>query len=828
MTSATLALIAASAALFFLLLFLSRGKAGTAENILQKSLIVLCLFFAALHLTMRHHPGEKPSEVQSFFLVEEGLLLAELESVAREVLAAAHGRNVTLASFTHPGRRAVTTGPPPGQNEAVVVDARFSSPEAALAWVGLEAVESPDAEVTVISSRRIRLPAPAQMDLRYTVLPFGGTGDVDLSISLPDAIFTGRTLKVKAALHAPTPGKISLHVFDGDILREMREPLLEGETPSATEEFELNKLEDGTHLFRFDVLDTTGRLLERTYRRVVVRKPPQTTWLRGSGLEGPLPEYLGKHGYPISVLADSGIVKAAADEANEILVVLEDVSVARLSWPVVSRLYRAVSGEGMGLLVVGGERSYGPGGYLGTAIERLTPVWMGLKNKDEEKHSTTFLVIVDTSTSMLCPPEGCATDSERMWGDGREARGPRVRKIDLARQALLNLVPSMKDADTFGILGGRASPYWEVEPGPMKPMKELEEKILGIRGGGSGIYLYSSLLEAKEFMSGIDSEIKHIVALIDTDDVDEINILGKGTVEDLILLLKEDDISISFIGLGFSDDKYVPLLNRLASTTGGYLYLTSNITEVPTFLSNDREKLSEHQVIRKHMLTQFSRTDFPALEATPPLEGQFITETKADARTLVWSELGYPVFALRQMGKGVSAALATDGGVLLAPAWAKDEALPLWDGIFSFLQGGAPDDGKVFFSRRGRELTAWYTPGREGAFGKFAATVEGLRAETFSRAMKETFPGIYQAGLGYLPRGSYRFTIGEGEGEALLETVITTSDDAASGGAARVIPAASPLPKGESGRRLPAKRWLRMLLILSAAFAVLYEMVRQR
>jgi len=719
-TPAVLILIAASAALFFLFLYLSRGKAGTAENILQKGLIVICIFLAALHFTLRHHSEDGPTEVRTFFLVEEGLLLADFESVAREVLATDHGRNVAIASFTHRGQLARAAGSPLGQDEAVVVNARFSSPEAALAWVGMEAAESPDATIRVISGSRIRLHAPEAMDLHYSILPFSGTGEVDLDIFLPAAVFAGRPLKVRTSLRSPATGKLSLHIFDGDFLRERREVLLEGEGPAAREKFELKNLRTGTHILRFDVLDTAEGLLRREYRRVDVRKPPRTAWLRRSELEGPLPEHLGKHGYPISVLSDSEIVQAADDGENEILV-LEDIPVSRFSWPVVSRLFRAVYSEGKSLLVLGGERSYGPGGYTGTAIERLTPVWMGLKNKDEEKHSTAFLVIIDTSTSMRCPPEGCPTDAERMWGDGREARGPRVRKIDLARQALLNVVPSMKDADIFGILGGRVSPYWEVEPGPMRPMKELEEKILSIEGGGSGIHLYSSLLEAKNFMSGIDSEIKHIVALIDTDDVDEINVLGEGTVEDLILLLKENDISISFIGLGFSDDQYVPLLNRLASTTGGYLYLTSDITEVPTFLSNDREKLSEHQVIRKHLLTHFSRKDFPALESTPPLEGQFITEAKPDARTLVWSELGYPVFTLRQMGEGVSAALAADGGILLAPAWAKDEALPLWDGIFSSLQGEAPDSGKVFFSRRGRELTAWYSPGGEGAFGKVAA-----------------------------------------------------------------------------------------------------------
>jgi len=95
--------------------------------------------------------------------------------------------------------------------------------------------------------------------------------------------------------------------------------------------------------------------------------------------------------------------------------------------------------------------------------------------------------------------------------------------------------------------------------------------------------------------------------------------------------------------------------------------------------------------------------------------------------------------------------------------------------------------------------------------------------------MTEIFPGIYQTKLGYLPEGSYGFAIGEtGAGKALLETVISTSDETASRATAHTIPAAYPLPYRERERVPPAKKWLRMLLILSASCAVAYEMARQR
>jgi hypothetical protein len=391
------------------------------------------------------------------------------------------------------------------------------------------------------------------------------------------------------------------------------------------------------------------------------------------------------------------------------------------------------------------------------------PVWMGLKNRDLENHSTAFLAIIDTSASMRCLPEGCPSDKERMWGPVRKARGPRVTKMDLAKQALINLLPAMKEMDYFGILGGRVSPYWEVEPGS---------------------------LESRNILSEVEAEIKHVVVLVNTDDVHERRIFGLGTLDDMVHIIEGDNISVSFIGIGSFDDEYVPLLNRLASSLGAYLYLTSDVSEIPTFLVDDRKKLSRHQIIRKHLLTQFSGEDFLSLESTPPLEGQFIPEAKTDARTLIWSELGYPVFALRTMGRGTVAALATDGGGALAPEWIGEDTLPLWDGIFASLLTSPIGEERVFFSRSGGAVDAYYTRGRKGAFRKITAAVQGE------------------------------------DSRSRFEAVLTVTENVPAE-TVHTVPAVD-LPEPEEPAPPVPKRWLRMLLIMAAACAVLYEIVRQR
>jgi hypothetical protein len=570
--SAGLVLVSLAALLLFVLLvILNSGRSAVWENALHRGLVVLCLALAAAGLLFRLQPSVSLKEPFFFLLAEENLLRSEPEKVRSEALMASHSSMLRLASFRLAGKVPAEKEATPAETDGPPVERRFSSPVAAMGWVELEAGGREEVSVAVLSEEGIRLHAPPGMNLYQVVMPAARTETKIEELSVPPLVFDGSQARVLVKFRSAAEEGYSLCLFDGEHLREER-PIGKEKAPTEGIEMVMENMRKGSHILRVEIRDGEGTPVAREYARLNVRESPRIGYFLEPGFESPLPSLLEEWGYQVATFSADGILSGIDGERGEI-VIFENVPASRLSWPVVSSLYRSVSAQGGGVLVIGGDRSFGPGGYTGSAIERLMPVWMGLKNRDSEKHNTAFLVILDTSTSMLCPPEGCATDEERMWGAERAPRGPRVRKIDLARQSLLNLLPAMRGMDYFGILGGRISPYWEVEPGSMESLEELEAKIMAIQGGGTGIYLYSSLLESRKIMAGLDSEIKHIVTLIDTDDVHERKVMGLGSLDELVRLLNEDDISLSFIGLGFSDDQYVPLLSRLASRTGGYLYL---------------------------------------------------------------------------------------------------------------------------------------------------------------------------------------------------------------------------------------------------------------
>ena len=413
--------------LFALLVTLNSGRSAPGENILQRSLIVLCLALAAAHLILRLQPATPPGEPLSFVLAEEKLLRTEPERVRSEVLKISHNAGIRLASFRRHGVRA-EEGSGPAKFEGFPTARRFSSPIAALGWVGLEAGDREEVSVTILTEREIHLQDPPHITLYQVVIPPGPRSAQIESLSVPPVVFEGRRARIRIKFRSAVEEDYSIRLFDGEYLREER-PIGKEKIPADGIEMVMEQMKKGTHILRVEIRDGEGTPVAQEYARLSVRESPRIDYFVEPGFESPFPALLEEWGYQVSAFSADEIPDAIEGKRGEI-VIFENVPVSRLSWPAVSRLYRSVSARGGGVLVIGGDRSFGPGGYTGSAIERLMPVWMGLKNRDREKPSTAFLVILDTSTSMLCPPEGCPTDAERMWGPRRAPRrlpGPPVR-----------------------------------------------------------------------------------------------------------------------------------------------------------------------------------------------------------------------------------------------------------------------------------------------------------------------------------------------------------------------------------------------------------------
>ncbi|MHB8836131.1 MAG: VWA domain-containing protein [Candidatus Methylomirabilia bacterium] len=814
-----IALVAGSAGLllFAALAARLRPRVGPAAGLLQAALLALFLSLAGAFLAVRSTDAPAAAARSLIVLADADAARRDPDGVRNELARLPKGARTRLALFelraAGPLNRSAA---PPG---GLQPEARFSSLDAALGWAALEAGGDSLPEVILIGDPAGTVAVPEGLALTRVPLPERVRRDRIGALRLAPRVFPGRPVTLRAAVRLPA-GSWTLRLLVDDKPLDTRSGRGSAEE-SGDIVFTFPAGSIGAHRVLLELAGEDGAVIDRAYGECAVHPFPRLAYLAPEGPASPLERLLAASGYP---LARAGLEELAAGKlpAAADLIILEDVPAAKLPWPAISALSRAVAWEGRGLLFVGGPHSFTAGGYRDAPVERLLPLTMGIRDPKQEKHHTALVIVLDTSASMSCPPEGCPGDAERMWGPRREKRGPRVKKIDLARQALLELLPAMKQVDHFGILGIRMAPYWELEPGSLEEQKAVEERIRRIEARDGGINLYSALLEASKGVAALDADIKHILVLLDTDDIDEIRILGVGSVEDLVTELARQRISVSFVGFGFSDDRYVPLLHQLASSSGGALYLSSDVTSIPRFLREDREGLAGRQAILKHLETRHDEAALPGLARTPPVEGIFVTEAKGDASTVVWAEIGYPLVALRRIERGTVGAFAGDGGREMAPGWAAPAARETWDAVLAALLPRDPAARELFLAREGAGAAIWWRSAA-GGFPPLAAVADPAGKST-PAVLREVFPGSWRGDVALLRPGSHQVSVTPvgGRGAQTLSFAVPPPSDRSRREPPDLGRFTPPAGRTPIDGRIP-----QLLLLLAAASFTAYELVRE-
>ena len=124
---------------------------------------------------------------------------------------------------------------------------------------------------------------------------------------------------------------------------------------------------------------------------------------------------------------------------------------------------------GRGLVMVGGPRSYGAGGYTDTALEETLPVDMGVRDR-EKQPDVALVVVIDKSGSMdACH---CNTFEGGMGGGGAGIAG--VKKTDIGKEAILRAASALTAQDELGVVAFDESAHWVVKTAPLGGIADLQ------------------------------------------------------------------------------------------------------------------------------------------------------------------------------------------------------------------------------------------------------------------------------------------------------------------------------------------------------------------
>jgi uncharacterized membrane protein len=464
----------------------------------------------------------------------------------------------------------------------------------------------------------------------------------------------------------------------------------------------------------------------------------------------PLEQALRAGRIAVELRGPTGLPRTLEDLQQFDLFMLSDLSALPLGREQMDLYRRWVQDFGGGFILLGGENSFGVGGYFRTPIEQMLPVRME-HNDREELPTVALLIVLDRSGSMTAQAGG-------------------QTKIALADQGAAMALGVLSPRDYFGVLAVDTRAH-VIAPLERHPAKEpIVQRILSITAGGGGIYIYTSLAEAFQAMREVNARIKHVILFSDAADAEE-KVAGEqpdgapsgGNSLDLASAMAAAKITTSVVGLGSEQDKDVPFLRQLAERGQGRFYLTNDATTLPQIFSTETMKVAQSSIVEEP--TQAVPVGKSALTAgldwaqSPLLLGYNATKPKPTADVLLATERGEPLLATWRYGLGQAAAFTSDAKARWAAEWMT------WPGYAKFwtqtvrglLRKGGPAAFEVTRSENGDTLgirVDAVTP--DGAFrNRLPITIHARTPDDITQTVTATQdgPGSYRAKVSLPPEG---------------------------------------------------------------------------
>lgn len=429
-------------------------------------------------------------------------------------------------------------------------------------------------------------------------------------------------------------------------------------------------------------------------------------------------------------------------------VILHNLPAYQLSRRQMDALVHYVEQIGGGLLVVGGERSFGLGGYQNTPLETILPVSMDAP-QNVIMPTLALVLVLDRSGSMA------------------ETQGA-FSKLDLAKEASLGVLDVAQDHDLLGVIAFDSAPRWVVPLQPVENRFAFAGPIASISPEG-GTNMGPALEEAHHALAAVDASVKHVLVLTD-------GISAPADFEGIALAMRADGITTSTVGIGRDADR--ELLAQLAAWGGGRYYYTDNIHTVPQIFATETLLVTRPIRFDEPFVPQWhQRADFwSATEPLPPLGGYVITTAKAAAAVHLRGPDESPVLATWRFGLGRTAAFTSSLTGPWAEAW---HSWPLagafWGQLVRWLMRAAPGEGLIpqllLDGTRGHlSVDAFDEGGRYLNFLDLEAVVWTPAGEVLHLEPVQTSPGRYTAEFPATAQGIYLATVqerGTAEGQAV-------------------------------------------------------------
>jgi Mg-chelatase subunit ChlD len=401
----------------------------------------------------------------------------------------------------------------------------------------------------------------------------------------------------------------------------------------------------------------SGRVIDSLPDAAAIAVAPRAPILYARGSPGALAGSLIGGGWVVNVVPAVQL-DAQADSLDAYrAVILDDVAVSDSSGRFWRALAQAVRDRGVGLMVLGGERSFTRGGYRGSVLEALLPV-SSVPGALDRPAAVVFAV--DKSGSM---------------GPGSGG----VDRFRLAQRAVIDTARGLSERDALGLMVFDVEPRVLIPLGPAPLGNALLERDWRATPNG-GTRLAPALDAAIETLERSSAQ-RRLLVLVTDGFVDE------APLDSLRARLQRARIETVVMAVG--PDADANALERMFPAGAAEVLRVDQAAELPQVMRSALERRRAR--IERGTIGAEQREDLPfapaRLEPWPGVVAHHVTRLEAGAAAAVRSERGDPLIAFWRQGNGRVVAV-TSGLGAWAPRWLRWSEWPrLAGGLTAWVSG---------------------------------------------------------------------------------------------------------------------------------------------
>lgn len=473
------------------------------------------------------------------------------------------------------------------------------------------------------------------------------------SLRLPDEIKVGAPFEVKAEIWSTHDDEVTLHLSQDDFpngLEPRKTAKLHAGVNWVTFKSQAKRAGSTTYTLRLgDVERDTEAANNSSVMTAPVSGRPRVLYVEGSVLREPssaghLQRALEQESIDVEVRGPRGLPSTAKELERFDLVLVSDVPAHFLGLAQMNALESYVRDLGGGLIMSGGEDSFGSGGYQGTRMEKIMPVRFD-GEKEREQPNIAIVLVIDRSGSMS------------------------GAKLEAAKESARATAEVLSSSDAIAVVAFDQSPTTIVRMQRASNRMRISSDISRLTASG-GTDIRPALREAYEILQTTNAKVKHVIVLSD----------GQAPYEGIAELaqdMRASRITVSAVGIGEADRN---LLQLIVDNGDGRLYMTDDLAALPRIFMKETTEAQKsalvEQLVRAHVAKQVEMIEGTGVASAPPLRGYVSTKAKPSSEVVLVSDLGEPLLARWRVGTGTSVAWTSDVKNRWAVDWIRWNGFP--------------------------------------------------------------------------------------------------------------------------------------------------------